>query len=140
MSIVEIHKKDHFDLKSAQQLLPVLKNITKKYSEKVDALIEELEKIDHHKIEVTEKIEEDVNTEIREWHKKMKSLGVIPKGLWIIDFDFGRGYFCWQYPEEDILYWHGYNEGYSSREKINDYKLLSPPTKKVGKNEFLFEV
>ncbi|MCB0349012.1 MAG: DUF2203 family protein, partial [Bdellovibrionales bacterium] len=35
----------------------------------------------------------------------------------------GSSYFCWKYPEEDILFSHGYLEGFTSRVAIKQSAL-----------------
>ena len=45
-------------------------------------------------------------------------MGIEVKGLWLIDFDNGSGYYCWQYPEESLQYFHGYEEGFGGRVKL----------------------
>ena len=37
------------------------------------------------------------------------------KGLWLVDFDSGAGYYCWKYPEPSLDYFHGYEEGFAGR-------------------------
>src|SRR5438045_3726832 len=41
------------------------------------------------------------------------------KGLWLVDFDSGAGYYCWHYPEPALEYFHGYDEGFPGRVKLN---------------------
>jgi hypothetical protein len=48
----------------------------------------------------------------------MEALGVEVKGLWLVDFDNGSGYYCWQWPEEGLEYFHGYEEGFEARSRI----------------------
>ena len=36
------------------------------------------------------------------WTRDMEMLGVVVKGLWLIDFDSGEGYYCWKYPEPAV--------------------------------------
>ena len=38
------------------------------------------------------------------------NLGIDVKGLWLIDFDNGSGYYCWHYPEEGLQFFHTYEE------------------------------
>ena len=52
---------------------------------------------------------------MREWAREILSLGVVIKGLWLVDFDSGAGYYCWKYPEPSLEYFHGYEEGFSGR-------------------------
>lgn len=52
---------------------------------------------------------------VREWAKEILSLGAVIKGLWLVDFDSGAGYYCWKYPEPSLEFFHGYEEGFSGR-------------------------
>jgi hypothetical protein len=61
-----------------------------------------------------------VNLLVEKWNNKMIRLGGRPKGVWLADFDNGQGYFCWKFPETDILHTHGYNEGFTGRRVIGD--------------------
>ena len=40
------------------------------------------------------------------------------KGLWLVDFDNGEGYYCWSYPEPAITHYHGYDDGFAGRISI----------------------
>ena len=55
---------------------------------------------------------------ISTWVRSMEALGVEVKGLWRVDFDNGSGYYCWQWPEEQLEYFHGYEEGFEGRSRI----------------------
>jgi regulator of sirC expression with transglutaminase-like and TPR domain len=52
---------------------------------------------------------------VRDWVRSVSSLGAEIKGLWLVDFDSGAGYYCWKYPESNLEYFHGYEEGFSGR-------------------------
>jgi hypothetical protein len=52
---------------------------------------------------------------VREWMREVTSLGVEIKGLWLVDFDSGAGYYCWKYPEPALNHFHGYEEGFGGR-------------------------
>jgi hypothetical protein len=56
---------------------------------------------------------------ITEWAESVIGLGVEVKGLWLVDFDSGGGYYCWRYPEAALEYFHGYEEGFGGRVKLN---------------------
>ena len=47
------------------------------------------------------------------------------KGLWLVDFDSGDGYWCWAYPEDDLGYWHSYEGGFGARVPLEEaHKVL----------------
>jgi len=52
------------------------------------------------------------------WVRGMEALAVEVKGLWLVDFDNGSGYYCWRWPEEQLDYFHGYEEGFAGRRRI----------------------
>lgn len=118
--IVTIYREGIFTLEEAGQLLPVILRLTKYHSKKVDALISRLE-TEYPQGRGGSAIEEEINSLINSWHDKIKKLGAVSKGLWLVDFDSGDGHFCWKYPEEEIKYWHGYSDGFSNRRPIEDW-------------------
>ncbi len=38
---------------------------------------------------------------IERWKHEMEALGAEVKGVWLVDFDNGSGYYCWRWPEDD---------------------------------------
>ncbi len=56
---------------------------------------------------------------IADWAGAIMNLGIEVKGLWLVDFDSGSGYYCWRYPEESLQYFHGYDEGFGGRVRLN---------------------
>ena len=55
---------------------------------------------------------------VQAWAEEIQRLGCEVKGLWLVDWDAGDGYYCWRYPEETLCHYHGYDEGFSGRVKI----------------------
>lgn len=55
---------------------------------------------------------------VAQWAEAVEGLGIDVKGLWLVDFDNGSGYYCWQYPEESLQYFHTYDEGFGGRVKL----------------------
>jgi hypothetical protein len=53
------------------------------------------------------------------WAESVMELGIEVKGLWLIDFDSGSGYYCWRHPEPALQFFHGYEEGFSGRVQLN---------------------
>lgn len=60
-----------------------------------------------------------VQSVVGEWAAAILGLGAEVKGLWLVDFDSGGGYYCWRHPEPALEYFHGYEEGFGGRVKLN---------------------
>lgn len=52
------------------------------------------------------------------WVAGMVELGLEVKGPWLVDFDSGAGFYCWTWPEESIQFFHGYDEGFTRRVRL----------------------
>jgi hypothetical protein len=61
----------------------------------------------------------EVQRIVGEWAEAILRLGLEVKGLWLVDFDSGSGYYCWRHPEPALEYFHGYEEGFGGRVKLN---------------------
>ena len=70
--------------------------------------------------EATSATEKDsqVSAILEKWAREMEALGVEVKGPWLVDFDCGAGCYCWKWPEEKLEYFHGYDEGFGGRVRI----------------------
>lgn len=53
------------------------------------------------------------------WARRTLEMGIEVKGLWLIDFDSGSGYYCWRYPETGLHFFHSYEEGFRGRVRIH---------------------
>jgi regulator of sirC expression with transglutaminase-like and TPR domain len=59
---------------------------------------------------------EEERREVAEaWVKELAGMGLEIKGLWLVDFDSGAGYYCWKYPEKELGHFHSYEEGFAGR-------------------------
>ena len=102
----------------------MVNKITAKYRCEVEDIIEKIDRLTSDDPALVD-LEESMNQLIQAWHFKVKKLGGIPKGLWLVDFDNGEGYFCWKYPEKSIEFVHDYQGQYKNRKKIVDSKILT---------------
>lgn len=55
---------------------------------------------------------------VQAWAQALLARGLEIKGLWLVDFDNGSGYYCWRYPEERLDFYHSYEEGFGGRMRI----------------------
>jgi hypothetical protein len=62
--------------------------------------------------------QERLSAVVREWTETLMGMGLEVKGLWLVDFDNGSGYYCWRYPESGLLFYHSYEDGFSGRMAI----------------------
>jgi hypothetical protein len=53
-----------------------------------------------------------------DWARQILALGIEVKGLWLVDFDSGSGYYCWKHPEPGLRFFHSYEDGFSGRVPI----------------------
>jgi hypothetical protein len=107
-----------FTHQQALDLLPVIKKITDESCIKVEKLLTQLESVKGHDEGLAKMLEDQINDAVSTWQCKIEKLGAEGKGLWLVDFDNGNGFYCWKYPEQSIDHLHGYSEGFQSRKKI----------------------
>ena len=97
--------KKIFSYEEAAALLPEVQRLTSEAVQEVETLANDAPRDEAQRI-------------VARWAEKIMQMGIEVKGLWLIDFDNGSGYYCWQYPEESLQYFHGYDDGFSGRVKL----------------------
>ncbi len=127
MDVFNFSRQGPFGLDEATDLVRILNQVTHKYSQQVNALVEQLESLPPNDRQAANDIESQIQKLIDEWNGKIRKLGGIPKGLWLVDIDNGQGYYCWKYPETRVEYWHDYNSGYAGRIPIHDNENSASP-------------
>ena len=63
-------------------------------------------------------LDESVAEIVQGWATEVLELGCEIKGMWLVDWDSGGGYYCWRYPEEALAHFHSYDEGFAGRVPI----------------------
>jgi hypothetical protein len=114
-NLIEINRKKSFTLEQAESLLPLVYRLSEESSDEVSAHLNRLKAYPDKTHPIAIEIEASINAIIQKWQSKMEKLGAEPKGLWMADFDNGEGYYCWKFPENEIKFWHGYQDGFSGR-------------------------
>lgn len=118
LSIVEICQQKVFSHDEVNQILPLIYRLTEEVSKEVRLLVQCLETLPDKTSDRALEIEARVDRYIHNWQGKIKRLGGHPKGLWLVDFDNGNGYYCWKFPETKVSYVHGYKDGFSGRKLL----------------------
>ncbi len=90
-----------FTLDEARDLLPRVQEITSEAVTQYSKLPGDLE-------EARQEV-------VRAWAEELQSMGLEIKGVWLVDFDSGAGYYCWKYPEQGLNHFHSYEEGFAGR-------------------------
>ncbi len=113
-------EKRVFALEEAREVLPFLLRITDESQKQVRVITTQMSKLNSGDEFGLKSLEAQVQMQIEKWQHKIESLGAEPKGLWIVDFDNGSGYFCWKFPEQEICFCHGYEDGFQSRRHVEN--------------------
>jgi hypothetical protein len=106
-----VAEKKTFSYKDALALLPEVKRITAEAYRQVEELGEDPTADAARRTRLDEII--------TEWARELIGRGLEVKGLWLVDFDNGSGYYCWRYPEEGLEYFHSYEAGFAGRMRIH---------------------
>ena len=104
-------------LEGARAILPEVRERTARAVAEADALGGEREALAEGS-PARARAEERLREVVSRWVREMEALGLEVKGLWLVDFDSGSGYYCWRWPEERLDFFHGYEGGFSGRTRI----------------------
>jgi len=103
-----------FTLAEAEALFPLVRRITQSAYQELEPVRRALEAMVPTNPMIQD-VERQYEMIVKRWVGKMERLGLVVKGLWLVDFDTGDGYLCWKFPELRIGYYHSYHEGYAGR-------------------------
>jgi hypothetical protein len=98
-----------FSYDEAVALLPEVRRVTEEAWAKVEALGPEA---------ASGPARPQLEQVVQEWAQTLLEQGMEVKGLWLVDFDNGSGYYCWQYPESSLQFFHSYEDGFQGRMRI----------------------
>jgi hypothetical protein len=107
-------RKRTFSLSEAAALLPEVRGLTEDAQRRVEALRAKSERG-----ELSARLQAEADAVVEEWTDAMHERGIEVKGLWLIDFDNGSGYYCWVWPETKLEYYHSYEDGFGGRMRIH---------------------
>jgi hypothetical protein len=107
-----------WSLATAREMIAEVRRLTAVAVEAVDALEARRTKVAADDAAARTALEQELAHAVANWVRAMEALGVEVKGRWLVDFDNGRGYYCWCWPEETLEYFHGYDDGFAGRVRI----------------------
>ena len=107
-----------FSYDEALETFPKVRDLTATAVRQVEAVVNRLGSRDEMNSR-REELEEACEDIVRAWAEEVGAVGCEVKGLWLVDWDSGDGYYCWKFPEESIGFFHTYEEGFAGRLPIN---------------------
>lgn len=112
---------DHrvFTLAEVREAFPVVQRITRQAYFELEPIRQRLARLvpGHPAQHETEAEYEAI---VRRWVGKMQRLGLLVRGLWLVDFDTGDGYLCWRFPQLKVGHYYAYGEAYTNRRPIDE--------------------
>lgn len=108
-------EKRIFTYDEAINTFPFVRDLTAAAVRKIDELILSVDARQERRPEIEAACEKIVEN----WAEEVTALGCEVKGLWLVDWDSGDGYYCWKFPEEAIAFFHSYEDGFAGRLPIN---------------------
>ena len=106
-----------FSYEEALETFPAVRDLTAAAVRQVEAAVHRVES--QEELEARkEEIEAACERVVQAWSLEIQRLGCEVKGLWLVDWDCGDGYYCWKHPEETVSHFHGYEEGFAGRVAI----------------------
>jgi len=104
-------------LAAAREILSDVRARTERAVQGTDLLVKQRERAAAGSQERA-RVEQRIQACVSRWAREMEALGLEVKGVWLVDFDNGSGYYCWRWPETRLEYFHGYDEGFDGRIRI----------------------
>ena len=115
---VRVKTPRRFSYEEALTIFPVVRDLTADAVLQVAAVGRELEGLATGSSQ-REDLESSQQAIVEQWTREIEALGLEVKGLWLVDWDCGDGYYCWRHPEPGLAHFHGYDEGFADRMPIN---------------------
>ena len=118
MSKEEASENRTFTLDEARTLLPRVREITDRAADELSELARAIQGIAEDDTRRA-MLEQEYVERLNNWVTDIQEVGAEVKGMFLVDFDNGEGYYCWKWPEQAVEHYHGYEEGFAGRMKIN---------------------
>jgi len=117
--VIPIHSRRTFSREEAESILPVIRRVTEKTASEVEELQGQLKFVPHGE-PLYERIYANIELAIRRWAVKISKLGCEPRGMWLVDFDAGDGWYTWRLGDDGLAFFH------SHEARPGDFSMLVP--------------
>ena len=102
-NVIPIHSHRTFTKGDVEQILPIVKRMTERAASTFDDLKEQLHWTPKDEPSF-KRLQREIDLIVTRWATKVSRLGCEPKGIWLVDFDSGDGWFSWRYGDEELSY------------------------------------
>lgn len=104
-ALIPIHSRRTFTLEQAEGILPIVRRITDHAAAAARGLQEELRWVPREE-PLYARRKSELDLIVRRWAVKIARLGCEPRGIWLVDFDAGEGWFSWRLGDESLSFFH----------------------------------
>jgi hypothetical protein len=108
--------KRHWSLEAARGAIAEVRARTERAALEVEQLEAERDELPPGAARA--ELDERILEAAQRWAQDIEALGAEAKGRWLVDFDSGAGYYCWQWPEPELEFFHAYEDGFAGRSRI----------------------
>lgn len=105
--VVHIHSRRKFNYEEALKLLPVIRRITERAAAQAKELQERIGWTPADE-PLHKRLKARLSLVMRRWSIKISQLGCEPRGMWLVDFDAGNGWFSWRYGDDGLNFFHSH--------------------------------
>lgn len=106
-----------FTYEEALATFPRVRQLTRHAVQQIEALVNRLQSRSELQSRKAE-LDEATQRIVQAWAREITAMGCEIKGMWLVDWDSGDGYYCWRYPEETLSHYHSYEDGFAGRVPI----------------------
>lgn len=107
--VIPIHSRRTFTKDEADSILPIVRRITEAAALHARDINEQLKWVPGDE-PLSVRLRQDLDLVVRRWAVKVSRLGCAPRGIWLVDFDAGEGWYSWRYGDEHLSYFHPHSE------------------------------
>mgnify|MGYP005640954739 CR=1 FL=1 len=106
-SVIPINSSRIFTQDDAEELLPVVKRLAERAATTVTDLQEQLRWTPQEE-PLYKRLSNKIESTVKIWATKISRLGCEPRGIWLVDFDAGEGWFSWRFGDDGLNFFHSH--------------------------------